>query len=207
MANARSQDVKTPIAIAAFAHNLFELNNRNKFGLSLLWKKGTDLKVLHDAAQEAAVGQWGDKVANMVKNGILKSPFLDGDGPQAVNKETSERYKGFAGHTFIRCVSGPDNKPVVVDRRRNPIVAKADIPSGSQVFAVVNAFAWENEEGGKGVSFGISLVQMVKKAEGDEVLGGGGGAPNPDKFFEVIEDEGDAPASTKTGDGAAGLFG
>jgi hypothetical protein len=46
----------------------------------------------------------------------------------------------------------------------------------------------------------------VKKAEGDEILGGGGG-PAPEKYFEAIADEGDAPAETKTGAGAKGFFG
>ncbi len=207
MANARSEDGKTPLAIVAFAHNLFEVNNRNKFGCSLLFKKGADISALQKLANDAAVGEWGEKVKMMVENKILKSPFLDGDGPQAVNKETGERYKGFAGHQFIRCVSGVDHKPKVWDRKRVPIFDKNDIPAGSQVYAVVNAFAWTNDEGGKGISFGVTHVQVVKKAEGDEILGGGGGGPAAEKFLEVIADEGDAPESTKTGNGASGLFG
>ncbi|MGF7063600.1 ssDNA-binding protein [Aminobacter sp. BE322] len=111
-----------------------------------------------------------------------------------------------ADHTFIRCTSGEDYKPKVFDRKRNPVLDKADCPSGSRGFAVVNAFTWENEENGKGISFGISMFQVTKKAEGGEILGGTGG-PDPDKFFETIDDEGDAPASTKTGNGAASLFG
>ena len=83
---------------------------------------------------------------------------------------------------------------------------KADVPSGSKGFAVINAFTWENKENGKGISFGISMVQVTKVAQGDEVLGGAGG-PDPDKFFESLPDEGDAPESTKSGAGAAGLFG
>ena len=73
-----------------------------------------------------------------------------------------------------------------------------------QVYAVVNCYTWENDKNGKGISFGVSLVQVVKKAEGDEVLGGGGG-PDADKFFDTIPDDGDsAPAGS---DGAASLFG
>ncbi|MFY7925547.1 MAG: ssDNA-binding protein [Aquidulcibacter sp.] len=207
MANSRSEDAKTPLAIVAFAHNMFEVNNRNKFGCSLLFPKGTDISVLQKLANDAAVAEWGDKVKAMVENGMLKSPFLDGDGPQAVNKETLARHPGFAGHTFIRCVSGVDYKPKVWDRKRNPIFEKSECPSGSKGYAVVNAFAWTNDEGGKGISFGISHFQVVEKAEGDAVLGGGGGGPAADKFLEVLDDAGDAPAETKGGAGAAGLFG
>ena len=207
---ARSQDLKTPECIVAFAHTLFEPqerdNGKKQFGCSLLFKKGTDISALQNLALEAAKAEWGDKAVQWIKDEVIKNPFLDGDGKQAVSKKTGERHAGFAGHTFIRCISGEDFKPKVFDRKRNPVMDKADVPSGSKGFAVINAFTWENKENGKGISFGISMVQITKKAEGEEVLGGAGG-PDPDKFFEKIEDEGDAPASTKNGDGAAGLFG
>lgn len=207
---ARSEDLKTSEAIIAFAHNLFEPqerdNGKKQFGCSLLFKKGTDISALQKLALDAVVAEWGDKAVQWIKDEVIKNPFLDGDGKQAVSKKTGVRHAGFAGHTFIRCISGEDYKPKVFDRKRNPVFDKADVPSGSRGFPVINAFTWENKENGKGISFGISMVQITKKAEGEEVLGGAGG-PDPDKFFEKIEDEGDAPASTKSGDGAAGLFG
>jgi hypothetical protein len=70
----------------------------------------------------------------------------------------------------------------------------------------VNAYTWDTKEQGKGISFGVSIVQVIKNAEGEEILGGGGG-PDPDKYLETIDDNGDAPDSTKNGAGAAGLFG
>jgi hypothetical protein len=207
---ARSEDTKAPEATVAYAHNLFELQEREGgkkgFGCSLLFKKGTDISGLQNLALDAAVAEWGDKAVQWIKDEVIKNPFLDGDGKQAVSKKTGERHPGFAGHTFIRCVSGVDYKPKVFDKKRNPVMDKAECPSGSKVFAVVNAFTWENKENGKGISFGISLVQVIKKAVGDEILGGAGG-PDPDKFLEKIDDEGDAPETTKGGAGAAGLFG
>lgn len=207
---ARSEDLKTPECIVAFAHNLFEPqerdNGKKQFGCSLLFKKGTNLKPLHELALKAAQEEWGDKAAQWIKDEVIKNPFLDGDGKQAVSKKTGERHAGFAGHIFIRCISGEGHKPQVVDRKRNPVFDKAEVPSGSRGFPVINAFTWENKENGKGISFGISMLQVTKKAEGDEILGGGGG-PDPDKFFEKLEDEGEAPAETKSGAGAGGLFG
>ena len=70
-------------------------------------------------------------------------------------------------------------------------------------WSVVNAFTWENKENGKGISFGVSMIQ---KAKDGERLGGGGGV-DVDKWAEKIDDEGEAPAETKTGQGAGGLFG
>lgn len=204
--NSRGADIKTPEAVIAFAQNLFEArdqqgNGNEKFGCSLLFKKGVDITALQNAALAVATEKWGDKAAALIKSGVVKSPFLDGDGPQGVSKKTGERHQGFASHTFIRCSSGVDYKPKVFDRKRNPVLDKEDLPSGSRVFAVVNPYAWEHPQNGKGISFGISLVQIVKKAEGDEILGGSG-APNPDDWFEKLDDEGPAPK----GD-ASGLFG
>jgi len=205
---ARSEDTKGPEAIIAFAHNLFEPqerdNGKKQFGCSILYPKGTDINVLKQAAVDAVVAEWGDKAKQWIKDEVIKSPFLDGDGKQAVSKKTGERHVGFAGHTFIRCISGEDYKPKVFDRKRNMIVDKADVPSGSRGIPVVNAFTWENKENGKGVSFGISMLQITRKAEGDEILGGGGG-PDPDKFFEKIEDDG--PVGDTGGKGAESLFG
>jgi len=208
---ARSEDVKTPLATVAFSHTLFKTmdrdNGKKNYGCSLLFPKGTDLSALQNAALEAAVAEWGDKAKDMIKSETIKNPFLDGDGKQGRSKQTGEPHAGFPGHTFIRCVSGEDFKPKVFDKRRNPVVEADDCRSGSKVYAVVNAFTWENKENGKGISFGISLVQVVKNAEGTEILGGSGG-PNPDDYFETIEDDGDdAAKETKKGDGAAGLFG
>src|SRR5699024_954018 len=122
------------------------------------------------------------------------------------SKQTGEPHAGFPGTIFIRCTSGEDYKPRVYDRRRNPVMAADGCNSGSKVYAVVNAFTWENRENGRGISFGVSMVQVVNNAEGADILGGGGG-PNPDDFFETIEDDGGAAAETSSGDGAAGLFG
>ncbi len=209
-----SDHVKTPRAKIAFAHACFDLqtrdNGKKQYAPTLLFKKGTDLSPLTNAIKQAAVAEWGEKAEQWLKDGLIKSPILDGDGKQALSKKTGERHPGFAGHHFIRATSGPDHQPKVFGPSGNTndrIYEKAGLPSGSDVTAVVNAYTWTNDQNGKGVSFGISIVQLVRKAEGDEVLGGGGSSVNPDSFLEKLEDAGDAPASTKTGEGASGLFG
>jgi hypothetical protein len=203
-------DVKTPEATIMFSKDLFELNERENgsknYGCTLAFKKGTDLSALHKVVLDCIKEAWpGKPVEEWIKDGTIKNPFLDGDGKQGKDSEGNPK-PGYAGTTFIRCTSGEKFKPKVFDRARNPVFEMAEVPSGSKVLAVVNPYAWDNPKNGKGVSFGISLVQVVKKASGEEILGGGGG-PDPDKFFEKIEDEGDAPAETKGGAGAAGLFG
>lgn len=203
---ARSQDLKTPLARLAFSNGLFEPqkgdNGIEKWTCSLLFPKTADITALHNLALEAAKEEWGDKAVQMIKDGIIKSPFLDGDGKQGKSKKTGEAHNGFPGHTFIRCTSGKDYRPKLVNQKVLPITDKAELYSGCFVYAVVNAFTWENKENGKGITFGMSMLQ---KAKDGESLGGGGASP--EEHFEAIPDEGDAPAETKSGAGAAALFG
>lgn len=206
---ARSEDVKTPLATASFTGDLFKTRERENgsrgYGVTLIFSKDADISVLEKAALDAAVEEWGEKAKQMIKDGVIKSPFLDGDGKQGKTRDGDQKPE-LANSRFIRCTSGADFKPKVFDGRRNPVMEQDGCPSGSKVYAVVNAYTWENSQNGRGISFGVSLVQVAKKAEGSEVLGGSGG-PDPDKFFETLEDAGEAPAETKSGAGAGGLFG
>jgi hypothetical protein len=203
---ARSADIKTPLARLAFANGLFEAQPKQSGGkhwtCSLLFPKTVDIGALKTAAVDAAVEEWGDKAKQMIADGLIKNPFLDGDGPQGKSKKTGEPHNGFPGNVFIRCTSGEDYRPKLVNQKVLPITSKEELKSGDYVYAVVNAFTWENKENGKGITFGVSMLQ---KAKDGESLGGGGA--NPEEHFEAIPDEGDAPAETKKGNGAAGLFG
>jgi len=207
---ARGEDIKTPLGIVSYAVDLFKARENDsgqvKYGCTILFAKTTSIAALEAAALAVAKEEWGEKALQWIKDGIIKSPFLDGDGPQGINKKSGERHAGYAGHRFIRASSGSDYKPKVFDAKRNPVMDLDGCTSGSQVYAVVNPFTWENPKNGKGISFGISLVQVAKLATGFDVLGGGGG-PDPDKWLETIADEGDAPDATKGGAGAGGLFG
>jgi len=204
----RSEDVKLPFMIRmSYTRDLFkartnEENTKTQYGLTGLIPKSQDLAILTKLIKEVSVAEWGDKALEWLKDETIKSPILDGDGKQGKDKKTGDRKEGYADHWFIRMTSGENFKPTVVDKKRNPIVKEEDCPSGWYAYVVVNAYTWENTKNGKGVSFGISLVQVAK--EGGR-LGGTGGA-DPDKFFDVIDDEGDAPEETKSGKGAGGLF-
>lgn len=204
---ARSSDVKTPLGRLAFANGLFKPiereNGSKQWAATLLFPKTSDLTSLRNAVIEAARTEWGDKAVEMLKNEVIKTPFLDGDGKQGRSKETGEPHAGFAGNYFIRVTSGEDYRPKLFDRNVNPTNSPDEIYSGAYVYAVVSCYTWDTKENGKGISFGVSLVQKAR--DGDRL--GGGGGPDPTKFLEKIADEGDAPAATKGGAGAAGMFG
>lgn len=211
---ARSREIKTPLAIAAFTLGLFKLQKfegddgtKESWNVSLLFPKTTDISSLKAIAGEAAIAEWGDKAGQMTADGLIHSPFLDGDGPQGKSKKDGKPHKGFPGTTFIRCTSGKDYRPKVYDRQKIDVLSVEGCPSGSQVYGVVSAHTWEHKKTNRrGVTFGISMVQVVKIAAGDEILGGGAGG-DPDKYFDAIADEGAAPKETKSGAGAGSLFG
>lgn len=180
-------------------------NGSMQYQLSILIPKTVDISALKDLALQACKEEWADKAEQWLRDGLIKSPFLDGDGPQGVNKKTGERHEGYAGHIFIRCTSGADYPPKMLVSKNGAVVpaTKGDIKSGDYGYPVVNAYTWENDKNGKGVSFGVSMA--MKSRDGESL--GGGGPGNPDDYFTPIADEGSAPAETKSGDGAAGLFG
>lgn len=205
---ARSENLKTPLCRFAYTQHLFKLkkddNGKESWNCTLLFPKDADLSALKELALAAAKEEWGDKAVQMLKDGLIYNPFLDGDGPQGKNKQTGEAHRGFPGTTFLRVQSGKDFRPKLVDNNVLPIASQEDFYSGCYGYAVVNAFTWENKEKGKGISFGISMAQKTR--EGEKL---GGGEANPEQYFqkEAVDDAGAAPASTKSGAGAAGLFG
>ena len=209
---ARSEDLSTYhsgklLGRFAFTRGLFELqttqSGKKQWQVTILFPKTADLSPLHNLAAEAANAEWGNKAIQMIRDGIIKSPFLDGDGKQGKSKDSGKPHAGYPGHFFIRCTSGEDHRPMLVNRKMMPILDKSELKSGDYGYAVVNSFTWENKENGKGITFGVSKIQKTRDGES---LGGGDTGP-PENYFEKIEDEGEAPDATKTGGGAKGLFG
>jgi hypothetical protein len=203
----RSEDFKTGTVRLAFSDGLFTPQDTQRgskqWQCTLLIPKSDSLAIYEKAAMEAATAEWGDKAKQLFKDKLIHNPFLDGDGPQGKSKKTGEPHAGFPGNVFLRVNSGEAYRPTLIDRQKLPIVDRAKLYSGCYGYAVVHCYTWENTEKGKGMTFGISMFQFVK--DGDS-LGGGGGV-DVDKWAEIIPDEGSAPASTKGGAGAGGLFG
>lgn len=177
-------------------------------GLGLFGIDGQKNKIdVADLALKTAVAQWGDKAAEWIKNGTIKTPFLDGDGPQGASKKTGERHAGYAGHRFIRAGANEDRQPQLFTNRKGsdgklvPVTEADQLYPGCFVNVVVNLYCWEHTKNGKGLSFGLNMVQFAKDGER---LGGGGSSASD--FFDGIEDTGEAPAATQGGEGAAGLF-
>lgn len=210
MAMARTEPFKAPpLARIGYARNLLKPRPNDKgvlkFDCTLMWPKTADVSILKQMAGEVAIKEWGDKAGQMIKDGLIKNPILDGDGPQGVNKESGVRYPELVGHWFIRPNATAEyTTPRIVSRKVLPITTEGDeYYSGCYVNAVLNAYCWTNAQNGKGISFGILAVQVAK--DGERI--GSGGGIDPGKHFESIADESAAIAETKKdASGAAALF-
>lgn len=222
MSRARSENFKLTNMRLSFP-NLFtpqEMTGDNgqktkKYNCTLLWPKsvaltgikadGTELDVMTEAVR-VATEEWGDKAIEFIKSEIIKSPRLDGDGKQGVNKNTGARHAGYEGHYFLRASATEQYPPEMYSDKLgadNKLVKLTDpkaLYPGCYVHAVVNLFAWENAKGGKGLSFGLSMIQFAK--DGDR-LGGDGGA-KPDAFFQGVK--GASAGKAADGGGASNLF-
>lgn len=208
MAMARSDDFKSSLCRLSYAQSLFkaramEEGKAKKFGAILIFPKSARAD-LEKIVAKVITDEWGPKGIEKAKAGLIKSPFLTGDGKEARNKQSGELHPGMGPDVFfIRVQANEDRPPFVTWKDPNKQETEATVYSGCSGKAVLNCFAWHNDKSGDGVSFGIQGFQKMQ--DGERL--GGSGSTDPEKWHETIADEGAAPESTKSGAGASGLFG
>jgi hypothetical protein len=118
----------------------------------LLLPADFDLKPLFAAMAAAMLKKWGKAITLPSKN----NPLHDGG--------EKPEYAGFEpGMKFISVKS--KDRPTVVNRAAVPVVDPDTIYPGVYVKAYVEAYGWEHPVGGKGISFALSAVQIVRDGE------------------------------------------
>ncbi|MBG6172650.1 hypothetical protein IWQ55_000323 [Labrenzia sp. EL_208] len=209
--NFRTEAEQVGEARLSYGQGLYEARKDDKgsekYSITLIFDQGSEgEKILKKLVKEAVIGKWGDNGVELFKADMIKYPILSGTGKSARNKETGEIKEGLGeGKVFIRPSRNSQvGPPQVVDQRVLPITfedyKKGKIKSGDYVYPVLNAYTWENEEQGKGVSFGLEMVQLVKKGD---ALGGDGAGRDPKEFYKKIDTSGgagDKPASETSAD-------
>jgi hypothetical protein len=208
MAMARSEDFKSPECRLSYASGLFKPRAAaegapERYSATLIFPKAARADLEKHVAK-VIEDEWGKKGIERAKAGMIKSPFLAGDGKEARSKSSGELHGGMGPDVFfIRVQANKDRPPAVRWKDPNLQETEANVFSGCYGKAVLNCFAWNNAQSGDGVSFGIQMFQRTREGER---LGGSGGI-DPEKFYETIPDDGTgAPAATKDGAGASGLF-
>lgn len=184
-------DFKTPLVRISYAQGLTKANDDGKHAVTLIIPNA-DLAPFRNAVAEVVVGEWGEKGRERFKAELIKNPILAGDSKNARNKQTGELNPGMGPDvSFIRPWS--KNPVKCFDQNVLPMDG-ADVKSGWWGYAALTPFAWHNSEQGDGVGFWISMWQHIKE---DETFGGG--APDPDKFFEKVQTSAGNSASDASG--------
>jgi hypothetical protein len=123
-----------------------------------------DIKKAVLAACNAVMKEKFGKVPAKHVNWVLR------DGADVIDSTTDEPYDGYGdGVLYIAASSQQDRPPQVVDT--NPKVALAAIDNkikdGDFVYAVIDVYAFDatNNQGGKGATAGLQIVQFFKKGE------------------------------------------
>lgn len=180
-----------------------------EWGATFIFPNSTPKTIFEKAIVEACVNaKWGTEaeIVKMIGAGLIKSPFLKGDGKEARFKKgdkVGELQPGYGPDVwFIR--TNTRIAPPVRFKDPNIQATREEVYSGCYGFPVLNAYTWEGKTG-KGVTFGLQYFQKLR--DGEKLFTGGGAAVDPNEFFEQIEDTGAAPDETKNGAGAGGLFG
>jgi hypothetical protein len=149
MAKARSEDFKTPECRLSYASGLFKPRavpnpdgspGREQYGCTLIFPLAA-LKELEKVVAKVIVDEWGEKGLERAKQGLIKSPFLAGDGKEARNKASGELHPGMGPDVFmIRPNSGKDNPPQIIWKNPNVQETEAPVYSGCYGKDVLNAY-------------------------------------------------------------------
>lgn len=105
---------------------------------------------------------------------------------QPVKKCEDFEYAGYE-KGWLAIGTNSDRQPAIVDRQRVPVTNKDLVYSGVWAHVIIDCFAWDHPTGGKGCSFDLRAIQLVKD---DERLDGRGKPIDPDSAFEALEMEG-----------------
>ncbi len=125
---------------------------------------------------------WGEDTTKWPSpfNALDLATYVSEDGKKwPIRNGNFVSWSGFKGHFFAKAGAKEDRKPGVVDNMRNAITEPSKVFGGLLARAHVNAYTWSNEAGGKGVSFGLNHLQIIRD---DGVRFGANAGPAEDAF-------------------------
>jgi hypothetical protein len=147
--------VKTPKFRVSYP-NVFKAKENDdgeeRFGLTMLFEEGTDLKAMKKVAMNAALEKYGSKDKLPKK---FKMPFRDGNE----EKPDDENYQDVI---FVSCTS--KKKPQIVDGDLDPITEEDEFYPGCYARATLIAFHYKMK-GNEGVSFALQNLQKLGDGE------------------------------------------
>lgn len=124
-------------------------DSRETYQAVVLIPPDTDLKPFYRAMKAAMEDKWG----KVIQLNASKNPLRD-----ASEKTEIDGYE--EGWHYINTHSG--FAPGLVDQRRQPIIDPEKLYAGCWCHFCLSAYAWEHPQGGRGVSFSLTAVQLVR---------------------------------------------
>jgi hypothetical protein len=152
-------------------------NPTPKYQTAVLIPLTLDMAGLHKLALEAAVRLFGSDAQRLIQAGVIKSPFRKQMEKAALGQMG---YSSDPSAVYINVAS--EQPPGVVDYNLNPILDPSKVYGGVVANVQINAFAWNHATGGKGISFGLQNVQILR--DGPKL---GSGNPDPRSVFTAVE--------------------
>lgn len=122
--------------------------NELKYMATLLLPPETDKSPFFEAIKAAMVDKFGKAIKLPARNNPIKD----------CGEKELDGYED--GWSYINAKSG--YQPSVVDQKAQPVMDKDAVYAGCWCRFHLQAFAWDHPQGGKGVSFSLSAVQLVK---------------------------------------------
>ena len=136
-----------------------EDESKAKYQITMLFPASADLKLLIDEVNQAITDKWG---ADAKKKYKIKMPFL--------KTEEQGRLSDHAEEYPVMIRAGSKDRPGLVYANGETCGDDAETYGGRWCVASLRPYAYDHPVGGKGVSFGLSNVQLL---DHDERLGGG----------------------------------
>ena len=135
-----------------------------------------DLGPLHQLALTAAESMFGSDAKKLIAAGAIKNPF------RSQLEQAAKGKMGFSDDPNAKYINvKSEMQPGVVDQKLQPILDPSKIHGGVICNVQVNAFPWNHPTGGKGLSFGLQNVQLVR--DGPKI---GSGNPDPKSAFRPL---------------------
>jgi len=170
------EKVTSPKGRVSFPH-VYEKNTSgkypsDKYELTLLFPKNTDMSLLEQALMKVAKEAHGSKIKSLAD--LVHNPIRDGD--------EKDNLGGYAGHWYIKAKSSL--KPGIIGPDKQPLHDPEQFYPGC--WARMSLVPGSYEQGGKpGVTFYLQNIQWLGHGER---FGGGGG--NPQNDFDEVEELG-----------------
>lgn len=176
-----STDKKKPVSLTKVTTPKFRVSfpqvfkakgfdgGEEKFSVTMLFPKTTDLTPLKKAIQAVLVDKLGPDKTKWPKN--LKNPIRDG-----AEKPDLE---GYEDCHFVAARS--KDRPGLVDQQLQPILAEGEFYAGCYARATINAFYFDRA-GNRGVAFGLNNLQKLGDGESFN------GRKRAEMDFDAVED-------------------